>query len=261
MKQYLVLLFLFCNPVIGACQKQTNCDVLIPFFLNYSSGGVVPMSREINIYKLNSKCFASYLEPQFFIAGKGDSVWTAELDSIKILSCINFINTAKKVPNECEQIREYTRYQIAFEKDTIEIFGDCQWDGLDFYNLTGILFKERFSELERDRKHLVDSLSNQLKGNWYCAPLKNEHKEGDVLILARTKNADSDCLWEFGNDGLFKSNCNNTLDLSHSHEFLLNVESEFILRIGNGDMNKGVSDAIFTLNTVNDRELKLTFEW
>ena len=262
MKQYFAFLFLFCIPYQGSCQINAIYDSLIPFYLTYSSGGVVPTNREINIYKTNNKYFASYFRPKFYFRGETDSAWTTELDSNKIFSCLKFINMAKKQPKECEYVNEYTHYEIDFAKDTLEISGDCEWNDLNYYSLSYVLFKEHFLELEQRKINLIDSISKKLIGSWYCVPFKTALKEGDSCVLSRTKYTESDCLFMFGDNELFKSNCNGAYDFTLSHKFKLDVEDQLPrLLIGKEDMKEGDYEGEYIVSGINEKELKLTFEW
>ena len=214
-------IILFCCQAVFSrgFPDKSIVDSLTPFYLVFHTGDLFIRTYELKVYRENNRYFASYVEPTFYVGGEIDSNWIVELDSSKILACIKFINKAKTLPKECEDsTSSIHEYDVSLGNDTIKITGECDWDSSNFYTFSGLLFKERFSELELKRSALNKRLNKQLQGEWYFTP-KKELKNWDSLILSRISNSDLDCVWEFRNDSLFKSSYNSFLDLAYSNQY------------------------------------------
>lgn len=266
------LFFLFIAPKsLDIKTYSTNTtDSLVPFHLILYSGDEYVEQYEMNIYKKSNKYYADNISPSFYVGKKSDSVWTVELDSNKIVTCIKFINKAKLLPKECESVSTSIKdYTIAFAYDTIKIRGDCDWDGLDFFKFRKILFQDKFSDLELRRKTNIENLNAQLTGRWYFKPLTTSLKRDDYFTLTRIHNSPSDCYWEFRDTDSFKNSCNTMLDFTYSNLYKWKIDGGDILLIIEGgfitDKKGNISVAnygsTFILDTLNDKKLKLKFLW
>ncbi|MCF8451360.1 MAG: hypothetical protein K9G49_15915 [Taibaiella sp.] len=244
-------------------------DTLTPFKITYTSGEEGYGKSEINIYKQNNKYYARNVAPYFFIGTKTDSIWVSELSQDKIQTCIELLNRAKNLPEECPETSSATKeYQITYGNNTIKIRGDCDWEDLDFINFRSQLFYEKFAILEAKRLALIDSLNKQLRGKWHFIPFKNMFNRGDILLLKKVADADYSCTWQMGESSTFSSTCNDVLNLSYSIRYLLNVDGDIYIEIQggstvekNGSMKVRNFGATFTIEAISSEELKLKFLW
>jgi hypothetical protein len=249
--------------------SSTFGDTLTPFNVLLYSGDEAVQKFEIRVYSKADKYYADNISPYFYFGKQTESVWTVELDQLKLSICNKFLNKAKSLPNECPvQSTSIKDYTITYAKDTIKIKGDCEWDSLDFFSLRHLLFKDKFEELELKKSKLIDDLNRKVIGKWYFKPLKTEPKGDDDFILTKTNDFNSECNWEFGNEQSFKSSCNKIFDFTYSDKYEWQVDGNIYFKIQpgiitgkNGSMIVGNYDATFTLESLTDNELKLKFLW
>lgn len=241
-------------------------DTLTPFTVNFNLGDYEIIKYEIKVYKLGDDFFADNIAPFYYYGTKTDSVWTVKLTKEKKKLCENFIKKAKSLPNECPQMSSaFENYMIVLPYDTIEINGECDWDKLDFYNLSNTLFSEKFRELSKKRKQLEKELNSKIYGKWNVLNLHSEQKRGNILILSRVNN--SKCNWEFGHNFLFRSYCNDIFDMSKSEDYLWNIdqgEIYLIIQAGfnkekNGDISVANYGAEFIVENIDKNYIQLKF--
>jgi hypothetical protein len=244
-------------------------DTLTPFKITYTSGEEGTGKSDIYIYKQNNKYYARNIAPFFYIGTKTDSIWVSELSQDKIQTCIELLNRAKNLPEECPETSSATKeYQITYADNTIKIRGDCDWEDLDFINFRSQIFYEKFAILEAKRLALIDSINKQLRGKWHFMPIKNMFSKGDMLLLRKTANAYYSCAWQMGESNTFSSNCNDVLNLSYSIRYLLNVDGDIYIEIQggstiekNGSMKVRNFGATFTIESISSEELRLKYMW
>lgn len=245
---------------------STNCS-LIPFTIVYSAGGEGKVRCEIRVYKKADKFYADNITPFFYYGRRTDGKWTVELDKAKIETCNRFLEKAKKLPKGSSfQSRSDEEYTISCSFETLYISGDYEWDGLDFYSLRKILFKEKFAELEVKKSNSLNNLNRKLKGRWYIKPMTSKPKWGDIFILTKTDIYKSGCFWDFGDNYAFKSYSKKYLNVTYSKRYHLQIDKDIVFIIER-DMNKdqdsystiGDSETGFILESLTDKELKLMF--
>ncbi|MCC7027925.1 MAG: hypothetical protein IT265_13260 [Saprospiraceae bacterium] len=222
-------------------------DTLTPFTVKFYKGDDFFIQYEIKIYKLGNNFFADNISPLYYYGTKTDSVWTVKLTKEKKKICENFIKKAKSLPKECPQISTVIEnYTIVLPHDTIIIDGECDWNKVGFYNLLNKLFAEKFKELSNKRKQLEKELNSKIYGRWNVHNLHSEQKRDDIIILSRVN--DLKCNWEFGNDFLFRSYCNDIFDMSKSEDYLWNIDQGTIYLIIQGGFNKDQDGYISVAN-------------
>ncbi len=203
-------------------QSITTAHSLIPFNVVYYDGDDGIEKYEINIYKKEDKFYADNISPYTYYGRKTDSIWTVELDSIKIAACRKFLVTAKSqlapCVNDYSGIHEFT---IKFKTDipTIKRNHPCPCE--DFFDFREALFKEKFEENVLRIKNIKYELSKKLAGRWYMQRYQKKLQENDFIILTKNNESNSLCYWEFGVENYFKSNCNQIVDFTYYNEFII----------------------------------------
>jgi len=268
LRQLIIIFIIF---ILTNCGNKSGSskDTVPPFTVILYSGDEEVRKSEIRIYEESGKFYAENVSPYFYYGTQTDSVWKVELDQNKISTCNKFLNKAKSLPKRCpERSTSIEDYTIIVQKDTIKINGNCEWDNLDLFSLRKSLFNEKFTELDLKKTNLINGLNSKLIGKWYFKPLKLEPKRDDSLVLTKTNNLNSECSWEFGKDNYFKSSCNKIFDFTYSDTYGWRVDGNIFFEIQtglitnkNGITSVGNSNALFTLDKLTDKELRLKFLW
>ncbi len=259
------LLIAILPKTVGAIPAGT--DTLPHFRLVYSFGDEGTDKYEINIYKKGGKYYADNISPVFYVGSRSTGAWSAELNAGKIAACLTFLGRMRSQPEECPEVSTSIKdYLVTTGTETIHVRGDCDWDGMDFFDLRSALFTEKFADLDARRLALGDSLSRKLTGKWYFAPIKTKFKAGEYFTLSRAPGPGLSCTWQFGVNSSFKSSCNDVLNLEYSTRYVLNLDGNNYFEIQGGattDANGNTTirnfGAAFTIESVNESELKLKF--
>lgn len=272
----LVLLFIMFAVfnVLKSPAKQApianKTDTLTPFHLIFYYGDERVQRFEINVYKKLDKYYADNISPLFYVGNHVDSTWSIILDKNKIMTCIKFIKKARSLGRICKNnSSSVIEYEIASAKDTIRITGNCDWNGLDFFALREILFRDRILNNKLENESEIRHLNSKLIGKWYFIPLVKELKNGASFNMTKTNNSKMNCFWEFGNGYSFRSTCNDILDFTNTKKYEWHLEEGniyLIIREGavkdkNGNTSIENDGATFKLDSIIEGELKLLFQW
>jgi hypothetical protein len=222
---------------------------------------------EIVVYRLGNKYFAENAAPQFYIGKNKVDLWRTELNATQVATCMQFQKKAGTLPAECPEVSMVPKtYQITANNKTTTIQGDCDWDGIDFFDLRSALFSEYYTQLDARRRAFTDSLSSLLHGKWYFSAPPGKPEPGSRLTLQKKQNNTKTCFWEMGKNSSFKSTCNEYINLSYSIRYALNTEGNIFFEIQGGtttdaDGNTSIRNfgATFVIDSVDDLELKLKF--
>jgi len=226
----------------------------------------------ISILNVNNKLIAKKIRPNYYYGYITDSIWTIELDSIKINLIKKFIQKAKEFNGECPIITSSVdNYEIIIHNDTVyKIEGHCNWEGLDFYSIEKILFQNHFDSLNKKRVSLKDSLNRILSGQWIVTGLNKELKQSDTIILLRTDEHDKyeigSVFWEFSDGNNFNSKDSLVFDLAYSNNYGFVVDYGYVglgIHAGtkieqNGDVTS-TRGAFFEIDSINIDKIILKY--
>lgn len=222
-----ILIFL----ILSSCShKNEEIEQILPNIdIQFQTGCIARFDYSISIKTENGKAIARKIKPNYYYGVKTDSIWTVQLDSSQIAIIDKFILKAEELNGEC-QIKNTSvdNYIINIHNDTVfKIYGHCDWDGLDYFSIEKLLFKEHFGDLENKRVILKDSISKGLKGQWIITGLDKEIKHNDTVTMWRTDEVNNiesgKTVWTFSDSLSFKSFDNRNFDLTYSNSYELNV--------------------------------------
>jgi len=228
--------------ILSSCStKNENKQQILPNIdIQFQTGCVVHEDYLISILTENGQLIARKIKPNYYYGLKTDSIWTFYLDSNRIDIIDKFIRKAEVLNGECP-IRNTSvdDYNINIHNDTVfKIYGHCDWDGLDYFSIEKLLFKEHFDDLEKKRKGLEDSISIALNGKWIVTGLDNI-KQNDTIAFWKTDELDDleegTIVWMFSDSSSFHSFNNSQFDLTYSKNYeLILINGSNHLRIGSG---------------------------
>jgi hypothetical protein len=198
-----------------------------------------------------------------------------DLDSSRIQIIKNFIAKARELNGECPiKSTSVDNYKIIIKNDTTyNIYGNCDWVGLDYHSIEKLIFIDHFVNLEKQRASLKDSVCNELKGQWIITGLHKDIKQKDIITMSRTNDIDhlkiGTVVWEFFDSFKFKSHDNKIIDLTFSKDYQLIVENGYVdLRIGsgaitdsNGNMTIENYGSDFIIKEIESGKIILEYLW
>lgn len=242
-------------------------DTLTPFRVVYMAGDDASERAEIVVFKKGDRYVAENAAPQFYIGKNKVDKWRTELNAAQIAACIQFQKKAGTLPAECPEVSLATKtYQITANNKTTTIQGDCDWEGIDFFDLRSALFSEYYAQLDARRRAFTDSLSSLLNGKWYFAAPLGKPEPGSRITLQKKRDKTNSCFWEMGKNSSFKSTCNEYINLSYSIRYALNTEGNIFFEIQGGtttdaEGNTSIRNfgATYVIESVDEQELKLKF--
>ena len=269
--------YLFLALIITSCSIEKNKkEYLLPNIdIQFETGCETRENYSISIYTESGQLIAKKIEPDYYYGTKTDSVWTVNLDSTKISVIKNFILIAKIFNGECPiESSSIDKYNITINNDTTyKIYGHCDWNGLDYFSIEKLLFKEHINNLNYARNNLKDSVIKELKGQWIITGLNRELKRDDIVTMWRTDELDDlgigTTIWNFSDSLRFESLGNEVFDLIYSNDYQLLVEyGEVNLRINSGALidtegNMTIKNygANFNIIEIESEKIVLEYWW
>lgn len=258
------ILFIFLTSFI---RQQEN--KLPEFEVEFIQGCAGITHYRIKVYSLDNKYYAEHSAPTYFNGTTIDSILKEELDIEQIEACQKFIQKAKTLPKRCQRITSSEFHHIIYiDNDTLDIYGNCEWDNLDFKFLDKALFQKQHNEIEKKKVDFVNSLNQKLIGKWYSQPIKGKLKR-DTKVVFNRKKITSEFI-EFGTSQKLAGNLKalNAIDLKEFETHTSDGWNETVLTIEWGKIlykNESRVDyyhtATFTLERINNEELVLEFQW
>ncbi len=272
-----ILVFVSCN---SNRKEQSENIILFPSIdIVFETGDESREQYQIEIYSDGSSIFAKKIEPNYYYGKSTDSTWLVELDSNKVELIREFLKMSKKMNKRCNEGSQIVSssidfYHISIENDTlIQIDGNCDWNGFDYFSIEQKLFNEKFIELNMLRTHLKDSIIDALEGKWVVSGLKNELKQNDLLTLERTDELDElevgTIIWAFGDSLSFNSSDNKVLDFTYSKSYELYVNNGSLdltiasgaVILPNGNMTIENYGAYLTIEKIEKDKIILNYWW
>lgn len=265
-----VLTIISCN---SNKREESESLILFPSInITLITGDEAREEYQMEIYSEGNTVFGKKIEPNYYYGAKTDSIWLVELDSAMMKTIREFIETSKRFIGDCPiQSTSIDIYYITIEHDTSHrIYGNCDWNGLDYFSLEQKLFEKKFSELNRYRSNLKDSMVNALKGEWVVNGLKKEMKQNELLQLQRTDEFDEQevgtVIWSFGDSLSFNSSNNKKIDLTYSKSYGLNVKNgslDLIISPGFAiQPNEGYNYGVYlTIEKIETEKITLQYWW
>jgi len=269
--------YLFIALIITSCstQQNENENLLPNIEIQFETGCESRESYSISIQTESGQLIAKKNEPNYYYGTKTDSIWTVNLDNTKINAVKNFILKAKILNGECPiESTSVDEYNITIENDTTyEIHGHCDWNGLDYFSIEKLLFKEHFNNLDYARNTLKDSVIKELKGQWIITGLNKELKRNDIVTMWRTDELDDlekgMIIWNFSDSLSFGSLDNEIFDLTYSKKYqLLVAYGNVNLRISSGALvdskgNMTIKNcgADFNIREIESEKIVLDYWW
>jgi hypothetical protein len=265
MKHFTIILLV----LISSCKRIDRFEQLPNFRIIHHEGCEAIGTWIIEINSIQGKFYAYNKYPLLYYGNNTDSIWITELDSAKIQLCRNFLIKASSLPNNCPNLStSMIEDSIILPDRRLSIKGHCDWDSLSFFRFQERLFKDDFNKLQNKRDSLTKRIKECLHGCWYFKPLKTI-KRDDIICLNKVDSlSDKKYCWFFGNDSIFKSKYNVTLDFSYSSDYKLNVDNkEIFLEINAGFLSNDKvmtvenDGATFILDSISQNTIKLRYLW
>jgi len=274
---YILTILVSCN--LNRTEQSENKILFPSINIVFETGDEAREQFQMEIYSNGSSIFAKKIEPNYYYGKSTDSTWLVELDSNKVEIIKEFLKTSKKMNERCDEEFQVVSssidfYHISVENDTlIEINGNCDWNGLDYFSIEKKLFNEKFTELKARRTHLKDSINDVLKGRWVVSGLKNKLKQNDILTLERTDELDElevgTIIWTFGDSLSFSSSDNRILDFTYSKNYKLYVNNGSLdltiasgaVILSNGNMTIENYGAYLTIEEIEKDKIILNYWW
>lgn len=219
---FLILLF-SCN----TNKKEVDKNELNDFAniqIEFVTGDEVMSLHRMSIFKDSKTIKATKEKPYYYYGSKTDSVWTADIGKSEMKLINEFITKAKNQNDSCSFLStSIDRYKINIEnKEQINIIGNCDWNGIDYDSLEKKIFEHKFSELEKKREFVADSIVQSLNGIWDVSGWKNGVLKYKEIILTRTTDnkpkIEGQYRWTF--DKIKTSELKNKLDIDEGSSLI-----------------------------------------
>ncbi len=189
------MLFLKCLLIytIISCKEEEknptlNWEDLNNINIQFITGDEVRILSIMSIIKQGDSIEAIIKQPYNNYGFLADSIWNTKLNITDLKFLNKFLKMVSQQPDTCSLLStSLDRYRITINNDSvIRIFGNCEWDNVDYMELEKQFFAKQRQLLEIKRKHVKDSIRNVFFGTWDVTGWKDGKLVNKNVILQRT---------------------------------------------------------------------------